>query len=62
MKKIKITLVLFTSMMLSFVSFAQDAKTLVSVDFKIRNLGIHVDGRFNKSSITTNFEFGIFAA
>lgn len=49
------TLVVVTSMMLSFVGFAQDVKTQVSVDFKIRNLGIHVDGRFNKSSITTNF-------
>lgn len=53
MKKIKIALVLFTSMTLSFSSFAQ--KTIASVDFKIRNLGISVDGRFNTSSITTNF-------
>lgn len=55
MKKIKITLVLFTSMMLSFMSFAQDVKTQATVDFKIGNLGINVDGNFDKSSITTNF-------
>ncbi|WP_299333037.1 YceI family protein [uncultured Psychroserpens sp.] len=55
MKKIKITLVLLAGMTLSFSSFAQNSKTIASVDFKIRNLGINVDGRFKQSTITTNF-------
>ena len=55
MKKIKIALVLFTSIVTSWIGLAQDAKTQVNVDFKIRNLGINVDGRFNTSSITSNF-------
>ncbi|MCD2258336.1 YceI family protein [Psychroserpens luteolus] len=55
MKKIKITLVLLTSMVFSLMSFAQDTKTQISVDFKIRNLGFNVDGYFSSASITTNF-------
>ncbi|MBO6605295.1 YceI family protein [Psychroserpens sp.] len=34
---------------------AQEKETYVAVDFKIKNLGINVDGRFNTASITTNF-------
>ncbi len=37
------------------LTIAQSKDTFVSVDFKIRNLGINVDGRFNTASITTNF-------
>lgn len=55
MKKIKIALVLLTGLMLSFTIGAQDLNTQISVDFKIRNLGINVDGTFNNATITTNF-------
>lgn len=51
----KIVVVLITSMMLSLIGFAQDANTKVSVDFKIRNLGMNVDGQFDKTFIKTNF-------
>nr|WP_321233870.1 YceI family protein [uncultured Psychroserpens sp.] len=55
MKKIKTALVLFTGLMLSFIGNAQDLKTQISVDFKIKNLGINVDGFFKSATITTNF-------
>ena len=55
MKKIKIALVLFTGIMLSFTGIAQELKTQVSVEFKIRNLGINVDGYFGNATVTTNF-------
>ena len=51
MKKIKIALVLFIGLTFSFIG-----NTQVSVDFKIRNLGINVDGFFKTATITTNFE------
>ena len=38
------------------LTIAQSKDTFVSVDFKIRNLGINVDGRFNTASVTMNFE------
>ncbi|WP_456441979.1 YceI family protein [Psychroserpens sp.] len=50
MKKIKIALILFISLTFSFIG-----NTQVSVDFKIRNLGINVDGFFKNATITTNF-------
>jgi polyisoprenoid-binding protein YceI len=56
MKKIKIALVLFTGLMLSFMGSAQDLKTQISVDFKIRNLGLNVEGVFNNAKMTTNFK------
>ena len=55
MKKIKIALVLCMSMLVSFVANAQNLETKISVDFKIRNLGMNVDGTFNNATITTNF-------
>ena len=55
MKKIKIALVLFIGFTFSFIGNTQDLKTQVSVDFKIRNLGINVDGLFKNATITTNF-------
>lgn len=55
MKKNISVLVLFTCLALTFTSFAQDVTTKISVDFKIKNLGIAVDGFFKKSSITNNF-------
>ncbi len=55
MKKIKMTLVLFTGLMLPFISIAQDVKSETSIDFEIRNLGINVDGNFTDASIKTNF-------
>ncbi|WP_299223400.1 YceI family protein [uncultured Psychroserpens sp.] len=56
MKKIKIILILCMSILFSFVGGAQDLITQISVDFKIRNLGINVDGTFNNATITTNFK------
>jgi len=56
MKKIKIALVLFIGFTFSFIGNSQDLKTQISVDFKIRNLGINVDGFFKNATITTNFK------
>jgi polyisoprenoid-binding protein YceI len=53
----KIILVLITSLLITVTGFAQEAKTTVAVDFKIRNLGMNVDGHFDKTSITTNFTY-----
>ncbi|MFT5846961.1 MAG: polyisoprenoid-binding protein YceI [Psychroserpens sp.] len=53
----KIILVLIASLLITVTGFAQEAKTTVAVDFKIRNLGMNVDGHFDKTSITTNFTY-----
>ena len=52
----KTILILFSSLLLSFTAFSQKMDTRASVDFKIRNLGINVDGHFDTSTITTNFK------
>lgn len=50
-------LVLLVGIISSYsILIAQEKETYVAVDFKIRNLGINVDGRFKTASITTNFE------
>ena len=41
--------------MSSLLCISQDQIAQISVDFKIRNLGIGVDGHFKRASITTNF-------
>lgn len=51
----KIILILITSLVFAVTGFAQETQTNVAVDFKIRNLGMNVDGHFDKTSITTNF-------
>lgn len=51
----KIILALLTSFLLSLTVFSQEADAKASVDFKIRNIGINVDGHFNSTSITTDF-------
>lgn len=55
MKK-KVSLLLFAMVFSSAISIAQNQNTEISVDFKIRNIGINVDGRFNTATITTNFK------
>jgi polyisoprenoid-binding protein YceI len=55
MKKIKIALVLFISLLFSFAIHAQETKTETSVDFKIKNFGINVDGFFGDVRITSDF-------
>ena len=52
MKKIKI---IYLFLLLSPIVYAQDTNTQISVDFKIRNLGINVDGFFENATITSNF-------
>jgi polyisoprenoid-binding protein YceI len=42
--------------MLPSFTNAQDLKTQLSVDFKIRNLGLNVDGFFKTATITSNFK------
>ncbi|MFK7783084.1 YceI family protein [Psychroserpens sp.] len=54
MKKIKIICV-FLSFLLTPVVYAQDLNSQISVDFKIRNLGLNVNGFFEKATITSNF-------
>ena len=55
MKKNLLPLLVVVFCLLSTTT-ALGQETLVSVDFKIKNLGINVDGRFNTASITTNFK------
>ncbi|WCO01760.1 YceI family protein [Psychroserpens ponticola] len=55
MKKKKITLVLFTSFLLSVVGFSQDLVAKSSVAFKIKNLGFNVEGFFSEINIESNF-------
>ena len=52
----KSTIGLIVSLLLVHSGFAQQAEARLSVDFKIRNLGIHVSGHFDTTSITTNFD------
>ena len=51
----KIILILITSLVFTVTGFAQEVDTTVAVDFKIRNLGMNVDGHFDTTSITSNF-------
>ncbi|SDR72799.1 Polyisoprenoid-binding protein YceI [Formosa sp. Hel1_31_208] len=55
MKKTHSIIMLIVSLAVSLTSLAQTKTTEITVDFKIRNLGINVDGYFKKASITTNF-------
>lgn len=55
MKKIKIALIFFTSVLLLNTSFSQDIKPNISVDFKIKNFGLNVAGFFGDVNISNNF-------
>lgn len=55
MKKIEILLWCVLCITVSTLVNAQDTKTQFSVEFKIRNLGINVDGFFKSATITSNF-------
>ena len=49
------TFLLFTSLIVSYGSIAQDLRSETSINFEINNLGINVDGKFTEASINTNF-------
>lgn len=54
-QKIKLLLTGIFSLLLCQSGFSQDLKTQISVDFKIKNFGINVDGFFGDVSISNNF-------
>lgn len=56
MKKLKIIVLLCLGLLFPFNSNSQDQSAQVSVDFKINNFGITVNGTFTKANISPNFK------
>jgi len=54
MKKIIFITTLFCS--LFFVNTSISAQSNISIDFKIKNIGVYVNGNFTKAVVTSNFE------
>ena len=54
MKKIIFITAIFWS--LFFVSTSLHAQSNTSIDFKIKNIGVYVDGSFSKAVVTSNFD------
>jgi len=56
MKKIILTLVTFCSLFLIEISATAQNNKETKIDFKIKNIGMYVDGTFSEATITANFD------